>query len=51
MNKFNLIENKARFDNLIATYNELCCQLEVEHDFFMNNTLWNEILNTFLRKD
>jgi len=42
--------NKARFQNLIAAYNGLRCQLEVEYDTFMNTTLWNVILSNFCER-
>ena len=42
--------NKARFENYVAAYNALRCQVEIEYDCFMNNTLYNKILSKFCER-
>ena len=42
--------NKARFKNYVVAYNALHWQLEIEYDFFMNKTLYKEILSRFYER-
>ena len=42
--------NKARFENYVAAYNALRCQVEIEYDCFMNNILYNKILSKFCER-
>ena len=44
---FQRVINKARFENYTAAYNALRCKCETEYDFFMNVSLWKDILEQF----